>query len=173
MLLLHQSHWHIRIFISHQSYNNIGISRSKYSVGVLFSFHWIHGVKNDINLKLWAHFVIVMVGSLSECLIVLVKDMLGLERVAGNFFVSFLSWNIGFLWLLYSQCIRQKTYIPSGTMTTIPKIQTEYTQSLHCMSIRQFWFYLCWRNSSKCSLLCICCLVMHRALSPMGRERIV
>ena len=89
MLLLHQSHWHIRIFILHQSYDNIGISRSKYSVGVLFSFHWCHGVKNDINPKLWAHFVIVMVGSLSECPIVLVKDMLGLERVAGNFFVSF------------------------------------------------------------------------------------
>ena len=41
--------------------------------------------------------------------------------------------------LLYSQSTRQKAYISSPTMKATYKIQSEHTQSLQYMSIRQFF----------------------------------
>ena len=70
------SHWsdcRIRVCISHQSYHSIWISCTNHSVWVLFSCKWCHGSKNDINQKLWAHLISVMVWSLARALSIMVE----------------------------------------------------------------------------------------------------
>ena len=69
----HQSDCRIRVCILHQSYHSIWISCTNHSVWVLFSCKWCHGSKNDINQKLWAHLISVMVWSLARALSIKVE----------------------------------------------------------------------------------------------------
>ena len=114
--ITHQSDCRIRVCISHQSYQIIWISCTNHSVWGLYT-------KNDIS---WAHLINVMVCGLHEGL------------VAFNFLYHF-NVRAFFFQLFYSQHTRQTTYIPSRTMKTTSKVQSEHIQSLHYMNSRQFF----------------------------------
>ena len=86
----HQSDCRIRVCTSHQSYHSIRISCINYSVWVLFSCKWCHGIR-------------------------------------------------GLCTKMTVTSTRQTTYIPSPTTKTMSKVQSEHTQSLHYMNIKQFF----------------------------------
>ena len=110
----HQSDCRIRVCISHQSYHSIRISCINYSVWVLFSCKWCHGIR-------------------------------------------------GLCTKMTVTSTRQTTYIPSPTTKTMSKVQSEHTQSLHYMNIRQF--FTC--------LNCVLPIKFHCAILDFAPSRVI
>ena len=111
-------------------------------LGIVFSeMEWNQGAMH----KEWpyipyilAHLMSIMVCGLHESVVIRCRELLGYERFAFNLFVPFLSSNM-FFPFLYSQLTLQTAYIPSRTKKTMSKVQSEHTQSLHQINIRQFF----------------------------------
>ena len=110
----HQSDCRMRVCISHQSYHSIRISCINYSVWVLFSCKWCHGIR-------------------------------------------------GLCTKMTVTSTRQTTYIPSPTTKTMSKVQSEHTQSLHYMNIRQF--FTC--------LDCVLPIKFHFAILDFAPSRVI
>ena len=55
----------------HQSYHSIQISCTNHSIWVLVSFKWCHGIRglcNDINQKIWAYLISIMIEAFARAL---------------------------------------------------------------------------------------------------------
>ena len=120
VLWSHQSDRRIRVRISHQSYHSIWISCTNHSVWVLLSFKWCHEIRGCAQRIL---------GSSDE------RNGLWPLRESRQLRSRFIG-----IWKLKPvfHSLTHTAHAKQLTFHSYHEVQSEHTQSSHCLNIRQF-----------------------------------